>query len=774
MQSTLRAPVRVPHPAGTQADHRPQPVACMAPREETPTRELPVVTDEQVRRSRKQEDDPLRGHPRFEFKGVIAEGGMGVIYRAVDLHLKRDVAVKTLRHFTVGQDEIFARFQREFQVLSKLSEHPNIVTLYDYIEEPPAIIMEFLRGHTLEHAVDQAAGPLPLAKVRRYMFDLLRAVAFAHDQGVVHRDLKTSNLFVAQYGDTEILKVMDFGIAALKDSDRKLTRTGDVVGTIDYMAPEQLLGEDADLRADVFALGIVLFELCTGRVPHQEASTYGAMRAAIEKPMPSPRMFNPALPEGIEQVIMTATARHRDHRYVSCHEMLNALQAAFEGVNVDLHTRPAADLRGADGASNDRLTDRMTIPARAPHELAAAPGPLAASQANGGQLMANLPGRRTLIERARKAWKPLAALAALLVLTLVIVVVVASNRASVRHLAYALEPVNTWVESQNLDPRLLFADGNRWVYEVERRGEGLSEQLPSYRHFVVHAVTGVRQRSAGLEVTTEFMGGPRDGDVQLTAVTSSCVELVADNGQRSRLWCVPEQLPPLRRRAFAGLNLFTFPAEAHHHREFEIDPRIGPVRITEIDATTDERSVHTLVGARVGTESIGTIRPETRACAWNDTLADNSFNGSGPWRVGRAGTTPFEIQRSADLSTLTILTNAGGEASQSLELAGATPRRAWVYAPEPSQRHLLLEIQRADGTHRLHHVYAPDDRIVSRDAVDLPVRNGRRLQLRLLDDVDGCFVEFVVRDATPPERSARQYLHVRLDSGRLERIRGAF
>ena len=277
---------------------------------------------------------------RYQVVSCIGEGGMGTVYRAHDPRLGRDVAIKTLLAGGPIGPTFLQRFRREFQVLVSLGEHPNIVTLHDYIEDPPAMVMELLRGEALDVALARARGALPRERVLRIMTHTLEAVGFAHSRGVVHRDLKPANLFLVDLDGTEQVKVMDFGIAALASPDQKLTATGVVLGTVDYMSPEQLMGQPVDARADIYALGIVLYELCPRRVPLPGESMFSVINAHVREPLPDPRLVNPALPDDLVSVIEIATAKQAERRFSSCRAMLNALQGALRGPSAT--TRPAA------------------------------------------------------------------------------------------------------------------------------------------------------------------------------------------------------------------------------------------------------------------------------------------------------------------------------------------------------------------------------------------------------------------------------------------------
>ena len=202
----------------------------------------------------------------------IGAGGMGVVYRARDKHLDRDVAVKVLPTGVLADDSARQRFRREALALSKLN-HPHIATIHDFDTQDGLdfLVMELVAGTPLDERIRQ--GPLPEAEVCALGAQIAEALEAAHEQGIVHRDLKPSNVALTAKGQ---VKVLDFGLARLLrpaegiDLTRSLTETDVTVGTVPYMAPEQLLGRKADARADLYALGVVLYELATGRSPYRE------------------------------------------------------------------------------------------------------------------------------------------------------------------------------------------------------------------------------------------------------------------------------------------------------------------------------------------------------------------------------------------------------------------------------------------------------------------------------------------------------------------------
>ncbi len=253
----------------------------------------------------------------------LGEGGMGAVYKGLDLMLEREVAIKVLRPELSRQPELVERFRSEAVTLARLN-HPNIATLYSFFRqgEDFFMVMEFVPGQTLD-AVIKRFGALPYDQAILLMSQVLEAVAHAHAMGIIHRDLKPANLMLTHTG---AIKVMDFGIARALGAAR-MTRAGRVVGTIEYMSPEQVRGQQTDARSDIYSLGIVLYEILTGRVPFQSDSEYELMRAQIEvAPLP-PRELVPQVPPAMEQVILRALAKQPEARFQTANEFQTALLA---------------------------------------------------------------------------------------------------------------------------------------------------------------------------------------------------------------------------------------------------------------------------------------------------------------------------------------------------------------------------------------------------------------------------------------------------------------
>ncbi len=273
---------------------------------------------------------------------AIGSGGMGVVYRARDTKLDRDVALKVLPEGALADENARKRFRKEALALSRLS-HPHIASLFDFDATDDGtdfLVMELVPGASLDTKLKQ--GPLPEKDVVRLGAQLLRALVAAHEQRVLHRDLKPQNLKLTADG---LVKVLDFGLAqvapALGDSHTTDTASGSVAGTPPYMSPEQLLGKEVDARTDVYAAGVVLYEMATGKRPFGETSGPQLVAKILNEPMPAPRAVNPGLSPVLEQVILKATDKDRDLRHQTARDLLVDLERLAAGTGTT-PARPAA------------------------------------------------------------------------------------------------------------------------------------------------------------------------------------------------------------------------------------------------------------------------------------------------------------------------------------------------------------------------------------------------------------------------------------------------
>jgi serine/threonine-protein kinase len=261
---------------------------------------------------------------------LLGIGGMGRVYKGVHPAIGSRVAIKVLSRECSDRRDLVDRFFAEARAVN-LIRHESIVNVLDLATLPdgrPYIIMEYLDGAPLaaivEHSV-QHRTPLPLGGLARLAAEVLDALAAAHAKGIVHRDLKPDNIFVAPSGRP---KVLDFGIAKLSDVSNTSTRTGSLLGTPHYMSPEQAAGRAVDHRADIYAIGVILFECATGRKPFLAEALLDLLRMHVEAPPPPPRAMRPDMPPDLEHVILTALAKALDQRFSTAMAMSVALQHA--------------------------------------------------------------------------------------------------------------------------------------------------------------------------------------------------------------------------------------------------------------------------------------------------------------------------------------------------------------------------------------------------------------------------------------------------------------
>ena len=292
-------------------------------------------------RTKVERHDPLVGtvlDRRFRIDFPLAAGGFGAIYRATDLRADAEVALKVLHPQLAGDPMVIERFRREGKTLANLRD-PHTITAYELGESPDGtlyIVMELLHGESLYQRF-HAGGPLPWRSVVHIALGVCSSLAEAHGLGIVHRDLKPANIHLeTRENDTEFVKVLDFGIAKIvqgTDERNELTQAGHMIGTVDYMSPEQMVGGEMTGRSDIYTLGIVMYEMISGRTPFADARTATAILAAVLTQTPDPLSKYAKVPPALEQIIARCLEREPPNRFADIGELVDALtEVASAGI----------------------------------------------------------------------------------------------------------------------------------------------------------------------------------------------------------------------------------------------------------------------------------------------------------------------------------------------------------------------------------------------------------------------------------------------------------
>ena len=267
---------------------------------------------------------------RYKIKSLIGTGGMAAVYLAKDLILDRLVAIKVLRLDFRQNDDAMRRFRREALSATQLT-HPNIVGVYDVgqSQEMNYIVMEYVEGIDLKDYIRQKGALHPIEAVR-IMMQIVSAIAAAHQNRIIHRDIKPQNILIDKEGN---VKITDFGIAVAL-SDTSLTQTNTLLGSVHYLSPEQARGGMATIQTDIYALGIVLYELLTGKVPFDGESAVSIALKHFQEPLPT--IVNPTamVPQSLENIVLKATAKDPMHRYKSCYEMFQDLKTCLDSTRL--------------------------------------------------------------------------------------------------------------------------------------------------------------------------------------------------------------------------------------------------------------------------------------------------------------------------------------------------------------------------------------------------------------------------------------------------------
>jgi serine/threonine protein kinase len=283
---------------------------------------------------------------RYEIESVLGRGGMGTVYRARQTSVKRPVAIKTLHPSLAAAPEFFERFRREAEIASRL-HHPHIITIYDFGRAPEGtcyFVMELLEGQSVKERV-KGSGPMSLRRVVNLAEQAARALGYAHREGVVHRDIKPHNLMLQEMDGADFVKILDFGLvkALEQEESEQLTSTGQVLGTPQYMSPEQAGGEEVDARSDLYALTGVLYFCLTGASPFGANTVRRALKAALTEEVPKvgARRDGAPVPPALDAFFVKGLAGEKADRFQDADELVRAFKAALADVpEAALDARP--------------------------------------------------------------------------------------------------------------------------------------------------------------------------------------------------------------------------------------------------------------------------------------------------------------------------------------------------------------------------------------------------------------------------------------------------
>jgi serine/threonine-protein kinase len=338
-----QTPGRTARPTGNQAATAIAPLGSIPGASGTPA---PMTDPSQIKTSYLPDvPDPLLGATiadRYRVIRKLGEGGMGAVYLAMHMVLEKQVALKMLHGEFARKPDLVERFMQEAKAASRI-RHENVIDISDFGATPDGLVffaMELLKGHDLHEEVARAklAGHLlPWSRTKKIFLQICSALSAAHMRGIVHRDLKPENVYLVEFlGDPDFVKLLDFGIAKLTDvsgdeNGRKLTKTGMLFGTPEYMSPEQARGEQVDHRVDIYAMGCILFQLCTNRVPFEADNFMGVLSQHLtaEAPQIAPETFDSiGAPRAIGDIIDKALAKNRDERWQTIDDFAAAIRDA--------------------------------------------------------------------------------------------------------------------------------------------------------------------------------------------------------------------------------------------------------------------------------------------------------------------------------------------------------------------------------------------------------------------------------------------------------------
>ena len=306
----------------------------------TSDRHAPQGADQQANDPAQDAADHLTGRVldgRYLIGSRIARGGMATVYEATDLRLDRTVAVKVMHPGLGDDDEFAARFVAEARAAAKLS-HPNVVAVFDQGNDDGTVFlaMELIPGHTLRDTIGKEA-PLSAARTLALLEPVVSALAAAHRAGLIHRDVKPENVLIADDGR---IKVADFGLAKAMSATTQHTATGVLIGTVSYVAPELVVEGRSDARADVYAVGVILYELLTGKKPHEGETPIQVAYKHVHEDVPPPSRLVPGIPDYVDALVARATARDREQRPADAGVLLHHLRRVNQAVSAGVRSDP--------------------------------------------------------------------------------------------------------------------------------------------------------------------------------------------------------------------------------------------------------------------------------------------------------------------------------------------------------------------------------------------------------------------------------------------------
>ncbi len=329
---------------------------------------------------------------RYDVESMLGQGAMGIVYKAKDSVIEREVALKVIRKDLLDQrdaSDVLARFRQEAKAAGRL-QHPNIVNVYDYGEDGDLayIAMEYIRGKELKSFFD-ANERFDIEDIVKIMTQLLDALEFSHNAGVIHRDLKPANIFVLDNGS---VKIADFGIAKLDSSH--LTQAGTVMGTPSYMSPEQFMGQPVDRRSDLFSMGVILYQFLTSEKPFTGSMTTIMHKVLNTVPL-KPSILNMQMPEQFDEVVLKALDKRPKYRFQTAKEFIEALEKAHKGEMIAPKTKADATIVGSADLESTMMSPRQNSNAQ---ETMYARSPVKANQtaANVSPVQDNVPTKKSL------------------------------------------------------------------------------------------------------------------------------------------------------------------------------------------------------------------------------------------------------------------------------------------------------------------------------------------------------------------------------------------